>query len=508
METKYVEVSLVRDVRNCKECKWFHGCIPPYGNFPLYDWNEDYPKEISTQEQTTKRVYAPLLKGNACGQGQVDAGIMHGCRKAPIMTIGINPNMTAYFVGNKAATWCYPSFREDKRYAYYYRYHNVYQESFDLDFIKKHITKGTEIVATDDGWVEKVQRCSDHRWVLLTIRYKKSEKPVEIEVAWTPELRFVLLVDTKYDPEKPPVFKKGDVIGAKIGSISAEDVQIYKNSTGYYQRFVYVLDAFKEIVGGDMSNAPLSISEDVAQHDMVSCASPGWNSKYDIPQERIAYNCVTDKEFLTKQLYQSKPAVIVIVGGSSLIMFATIFGDKIKGLDTAEETFKLLKETTEREYFLEIDEKDVKFKSRIILSPHFSYSDNFVRHSRFSSMAWQAFKSDFPNDYKVLQTDEAAEFRGKPRIIEDPKTFAATVLITGVDDKIKAKLSSPAWNVIMAYYFDPIKMIANALKQEYDLGRIKYDKSSNRLARADGPCHFCNNELWQFPERCPYDMDK
>ena len=39
-----------------------------------------------------------------------DAEVMDGCRKAPIMTIGINPNLTAFAPGSTGASWCYPSF--------------------------------------------------------------------------------------------------------------------------------------------------------------------------------------------------------------------------------------------------------------------------------------------------------------------------------------------------------------------------------------------------------------
>ena len=171
MDSTELEVKLVRDVRKCRTCQWFWGGTPPYGDFPIYDWNEDYPAAVSHQEQTTKRVHQKLLTGKACGQGQVDPGILHGCRKAPIMTVGINPNMTSYYASDTGAQWCYPNFSKDARYAYYYRYHNVYQESFSLDQIKEGIIQGTEIIAEKDGRLLNADRSSDHRWMLLSIQY-------------------------------------------------------------------------------------------------------------------------------------------------------------------------------------------------------------------------------------------------------------------------------------------------------------------------------------------------
>ena len=82
------------------------------------------------------------LKGVTRPPAFPDAEVMDGCRKAPIMTIGINPNLTAFAPGRTGAAWCYPSFSSADssdtwtKYAYYYRYRSVYQEHFDLKFIE------------------------------------------------------------------------------------------------------------------------------------------------------------------------------------------------------------------------------------------------------------------------------------------------------------------------------------------------------------------------------------
>lgn len=523
MKNTALEVQLVSDARKCRTCQWFWGGTPPYGNFPVFDWNEDFPEEIRNQKQTTDSVIKPALKGKACGQGQVDPGIMHGCRKAPIMTIGINPNMTSYFPSSSGARWSYPNFSNNARYAYYYRHHNVYQESLDIGFIKSNILEGTAIVAEKDGWLLASDRSSDHRWLLLTIQYAGEDEKREIEVAWTDNMRFVVFVDRSYDadPDKPgfqkpdkPGFKKGEIIGGKITGLNKEDVQIYENSTGYYQRYVHVLEAFKKLAGGHLSNAPLSIAEDVAQHDMIACASPGWSSKYDIPTEKITKNCVVDHAFLISQLIQSKPSVIVIVGGSSLVMFAKVFAPFLMDLDyqyevidskgnsitVIKETYQLLKETTERAKFLHIKIGDYELKSRIVISPHFSYSSNFVEQSRLSQLAWKAFESDFYEDAQVLKDEK--------RVQDNSWNDIIPIRIYGKDDEIKQKLSAAAWNVLMSYYYSPLLMLAEVLEQEYNANRLVYDKKINRLKRAEGSCQFCVNELWQFPEVCPYGKNE
>ena len=509
-----LEVKLVNDVRNCRTCQWFWGAVPPYGNFPVFDWNEDYPGEVMNQKQTTKlNVVEPTLEVNVCGQGQVNPGIMHGCRKAPVMTIGINPNMTSYFPSKAGAEWAYPNFSKNERYAYYYRYHNVYQESLGLDFIMDNIVKGTEVIAEQDGWLTAANRCSDHRWVLLSVEYVDGTTK-EVEIAWTDNLRFVVLVDSyRYkDPEKLS-FKKGGTIGAKISGLIGSDKQLYGNSTGYYQRYVFVLNKFKELMTGQpVADADLSISEDVCQHDMISCASPGWSSKYDIPTEKITDNCVKDNAFIVSQLIQTRPAVIVIVGGSSLDMFARVFGQYLNfnyeyevenssggKLKIIKETYQLLKETTERECFLHIKIGDYELKSRIVISPHFSYADNFKEQSRLSDIAWKAFEQDFAEDVQVLKEEG--------RVQENTWNSVVPVRIYGKDDNIQEKLSSAGWSVLMAYYYDPIKMLATVLQQEYDAGRIAYDDNIKRLKRAEGSCKFCVNNLWQFDGGCPYEKE-
>ena len=510
-EQKTIEVQLVEEVRNCGVCKWFWGNIPPYGDFPVYDWNTDFPSEVKNQKDTFDTAPKRLLTGKVCGMGQVSPGIMHGCRKSPIMTIGINPNMTAYYPSRQGATWAYPHFKSDGRYAYYYRHHSVYQESLDMDFIKRHLIPGSEIWAEKDGWLLDSSRNSSHRWLLLTVRYVGEDSPREIEVSWDDKTKFVLLANTTFQMNPKVVgFTKGTVIGGMISNPAEENVGIFSNGTGYYQRFLYVLDAFREKAGISKEEYPFPIADNVAQHDMIACASPGWNAKYDIPMERITRNCVQDKRYLLLQLVQSCPAIIVIVGGSSLEMFAKVMDPFLTGFDykcqiqdasgnpisTIKETYQLLKETTEREVFLEINVEEFHLKSRLILSPHFSYADNFRRHCRFSALTWQALSHDFKKDVATLEKEK--------RIKVDSSTGVAMVGINGKEDEIATELSAAIWSILMAYYYDPIDMIADVLYQEYKAGRIRLDKESGQLARSEGGCKFCRNESWQFPEECPF----
>ena len=233
-----------------------------------------------------------------------------------------------------------------------------------------------------------------------------------------------------------------------------------------------------------------------------------------MPTQKITENCVIDSGYLVSQLIQSRPAVIVIVGGSSLDMFAQVFAPFFKDFEYQEqvtdsegnitmvtkETYLLLKETTEREKFLHIKIGDYELKSRIVIAPHFSYASNFEQQSRLSQLAWKAFESDFPEDAGIIEQEKRIQTNDWNDIIP--------IKIYGQDDEIKQQLSMAAWNVLMAYYYDPTLMLAEVLEQEYKENRLQYDKNINRLKRPEGSCRFCTNELWSFPGGCPYGKEK
>ena len=107
-----IEVAMVEQVKNCTDCQWFWGAIQPYGPFPAYDWQqEEYPNAVKHGPPSSdgdKPVF--WCKVEQTGAQAVEPAILRGCRKAPIMTIGINPNMTGFFAGAKSASWVYPWF--------------------------------------------------------------------------------------------------------------------------------------------------------------------------------------------------------------------------------------------------------------------------------------------------------------------------------------------------------------------------------------------------------------
>ncbi|NER38129.1 MAG: hypothetical protein F6J93_29925 [Oscillatoria sp. SIO1A7] len=202
------------------------------------------------------------------------------------------------------------------------------------------------------------------------------------------------------------------------------------------------------------------------------------------------------------------------VGGTSMGMLGSILkkylgdleytievsGDDGKKYEQTIETFQLLKKTVEGKYYLQVKIGDYELKSRLAISPHFSYATNFETQVRLSEDAWKVFQKDFPADAEVL--------REKDRVQDNDWNDIVPIQIGGRDDEIKKQISSYGWAFLMAYFYDPIEMLAEVLKQEYDEGNISYNKDFNRLDRAAGSCHFCVNDDWTFPEKCPYKKNE
>ena len=501
-----IEVQLVSGVKNCETCKWFWGDDRPYGPYPSYDFLEKYPKneKIKYNEKAKKPI--PWIKTKSNALKFVEPAVMQGCRKAPIMTIGINPNLTAFKPNPRNDTWAYPKFSNQASYAYYYRYKTIYQESFSGDFLQKQMSKKEkEIVrAKMAGYLTYSQRSNTSRWMMLKIRYEDDTEET-IERTWkSREDYFVRYFASK---NKKIQFKKGDIIAAKLHLKKDLKAEAFHNVTGYYARFVPVLDSFKKLIveNGDkkqLKKMNLTVGEDVAMHDMIGCASPGWTSIYDIPTERVIENCVEDNAWVIKQVIQSQPKVIVLVGGSSMAMFLGIFGP-YTNVPKDRDYFEKVRETCEKPYLMKIKIGKFAFTSRIICTPHFSYGDNFEKHVRLSSEEWYELREKHPKELKIILRLNKAK---KITIKEGYGSSQMIMLKKGKEEleKIVEKFSPKVKKLFLKNYFDVTEMIAQALKQEYDKRNLQFDEKTGHLERTEGPCHYCKNDSWEFPEGCEY----
>ncbi len=499
-----IEVQLVDDVRQCRACKWFWGDTPPYDPYTAYDFETPFPPELLNRRErpTGPR---PWLTARAAGAALVAPSIMRGCRKAPIMTIGINPNLEAFWPDAESATWAYPQFSDSASYAYYHRHRATEQECVDLEILRRNLVPGgKQIVARHPGWVTRVDRCNSHRWAQVTVTYadppERRERDI-FEVDWTPEHRFVFVVPvTRNIDDTRPTLTAGQIIGGEYRAPDAGELRLLESGVGYYERFLPVFDRLR-VVRPELADLDLRLAEDVCQHDNVHCPSAGW-VRYDVPTDCVVHNCVEDQGHLVAQIVQSRPAVIMLVSRSSSNMFRGVFRRHIsvpEGVDASfwrGDVYSMMATMAERRFVLSIAKGPVVFESRLLVVPHFSYAENFVAHSRFSICDWERFCEEHPTDRDLL--------RERSRIARETYDGRIRPIRFKAKDELVASLSPPAVAALLERHYDPYALMTKVLVDELDAGRLGIDAKAGHLARTAGPCHFCDNERWSFPEKCPY----
>ncbi len=519
-----IEVALVFNVRACGTCDFFWPESPadqPYGPFPVFDFRSDTPEDPTPKNDP--EAY-PWMKVKTREPSFPNGEVMDGCRKAPIMTIGINPNLTAFSTGTMGTSWAYPDFSSDDgtdawtKYAYYYRYRSVYQERFDFDTIKQYLLTDGQVVAAKDGHILSADRTSSDPSYSMTVHYEGDKDDTVIPLdRKLGEPRYVLLFNRR---EPGNAFKKGDVIAAKLSVPAGEELTLWQEKIGYYEQFVPALTAFNEfLVGKGHGDADLRIGEDVCQLDMVACASPHWNPDFlggsKQSEQTIIDNCVSSNAWAMKQLVQTRPAVLYLVGESSFNMFKRAFGNLIHRdppLPThpADNAFTLFRDTCDSEhpttFELEttIDGKKFAISTRLVATPHFSYDSNFLPQIRLSQGWWKQLQTADPDCAKFLTTD--------PRIthVEPDYGYYAFEIVSdtqAVLEQIRTRFPSSAKELMDSFY-DPHAMMAKVLEDLYGQGALSYKTdsggTSGYLERTEGSCHFCVNDHWKFPLGCPY----
>jgi len=522
-----LEIDLVYNVSRCGSCSFFWPADPgrqTYGPYPSFDFDSNTP---ATANPAGNPGTFPWLKGVTGTPCFPNPEIMDGCRKAPIMTIGINPNLTAFAPGRMGAAWCYPGFTSANgtdlyaKTAYYYRYRSVFQERFDLGFMAGYLQKAGQVVAPKSGVVVGAERLTDSPSYTVTVRYDGDAADTVISLAEAAgQPRFVLL----FDPDPPGNrFAKGAVIAAKLDVPPGDAVEVYQQQIGYYEQFVPVLQAFETFLGTrGHKDANLQVGEDVGQLDMVACASPHWGPAFlggsDAAVSTVVSNCVSKNAWAIKQLVQTRPAVLFLVGESSYDMFLQSFGALIKPAlpeAPADGAFTLLSETSDPkqprniEFSTVIDGVPYSLSTRLVISPHFSYDENFLPQFRMDADGWTQFEQKFPTCVQFLRTDSRVRYSPAQE-----GAFAAYEIVSD-SASVLGVLSQQYASALAALnpgFYDAHQMMAGVLSDLYNDGTLSFTPATagtpGYLTRTQGSCSFCVNDSWKFPLGCPYGKTK
>ncbi len=518
-----LEIDLVYNLRPCGTCEFFWPDVQatqPYGPYPAYDFEQNFPKENLPGSGAGSFVWIDGSTQPPCFPGPE---VMDGCRKAPIMTIGINPNLTAFGPGTTGASWCYPNFSSDggtdayAKYAYYYRYRSVYQEHFALPFAEDHLVQGSEVKAPKAGELKGYTRGDDSPAFDIQVQYDGETAPSAIHLAGTlggPQYVVLFNLGAR--------FAAGDVLAAKISVPPGLQTDVYQQGITYYTQLLPVLSAFESFLAGKgHAGAKLRVGEDVGQLDMVACASPHWAPQWlggtSQSVNTVVKNCVQKNAWAMKQLLQTRPAILFLVGQSSWTMFRHSFGHLVKGpqpLPAVPEDgpYTLLSLTTKNEYRIQISTQigsaEYQLSTRLVITPHFSYDFNFYPQFRLSSDDWRAFSAQNAAAAKFLSTDPRLSFQ------QPPGAYVAIGIPPAAGNALREfqKQFAAAYAALQPFFYDPHNQMAAVLGDLFNGGELTWTpgdgQSPGYLSRADGPCQFCENSHWKFPLGCPYGKPK
>lgn len=519
-ENDPMEIKLAYNVRSCGTCKFFwpdDKADAGYGPYTAFDFDINTPYQALPIKDS---LVSPWVLGRTRPPSFPNGEIVDGCRKAPIMTIGINPNLTAFALGQNGAAWAYPNFSSNEntnewaKYAWYYRYRSVYQEKLTLDFVKKFILEEGQIVAPRDGKVTQAQRSDSYSSWQVHVRYQGYAEDTILTVpGGKSDFPYMLLFDTIGPGSE---FCAGDILVGKIAVPEGIQVEIFQEEQGYYMQFLPTLKQFESYLKDKgHATANLEIGEDVSQLDMVACASPHWTEGFlGNDMKGIVNNCVSKNAWAIKQFVQTNPAILFIVSESSWNMFNEAFGNFVEpgkiSSRPADQSYTLLRETTMLNnpvyihFDFTIDGIPFKSKTRLVITPHFSFNTNFLPQYRLSPKEFASISVTpqfieaitIQNGFTVLEADK-----------DHPYYYREIQLQTNTAEASRTKLRTDfpdLYNMLEPYYYDSHALMASVLKKMYEDGELSYDDTKNYLNRTSGACKFCVNQYWQFPDGCKY----
>ncbi|MFM0336851.1 hypothetical protein [Paraburkholderia fungorum] len=519
-----LEVELVFGVRPCGTCGFFWPADPadqPYGPYSTWDFAA-YPPVTAEPPDASGKPFA----WTACvtrPAGFPDAEVADGCRKAPIMTIGINPNLTAFGGGKASTAWCYPSFADSQgvdsytKYAFYYRYRSLFQESLGFEFARQFLVEAQALRAPRPGTLQSIIRTSDSPNYTIGVIYDGDTAVTTIPLyghLGAPPMMVVI--------DKGAAFAAGNILAAPIALPSGQATEVFANTVGYYARMTPILADFSAFLQRHgHAGAALAVGEDVCQLDMVGCASPHWGPAWlggARAQSEIVANCVSRNGWALKQLIQTQPALLIIVSHDAFEMFhnafAHLFAAPIAPPDgSIDPSFDLLRATTHPHSPVRlnvetmVDGQAYRLSTRVVVTPHFSYGEYFLPQYRFSQQDWATFGAQFPDAARFLQTDIRPQASSST-----PGLVAFQIKDPATADAVEADLATNppvALATLQEHFYDANAAVEAILEEMYSAGELNWTQGAatekGYLARNAGPCSFCVNSHWQFPAGCPYD---
>jgi hypothetical protein len=309
------EVELAYEVMSCNAMRVAqeplgnpHPCnyFRKWGTYHSYDYTTEGPPGRGIVHEARYVGRAPLAPE-----------LLSGCRKAPLMAVGINPNVPGWWATRRRSVS--PLFDDYKQYAHYFRYREVAKlQLSEADYL----TYGG---GPDDTPFSEVE--------LDVPRDGHGDRPIKVELQPQP----------------------------------------------MYEAYQGLLDALAEAMGWD--NARLTVGEDLSYGNMVAMPSAKWTTAGDpgdpsLPpmtkaeRDGIVSECFRERRYFLRQLFQSLPSVLLVFSQSTANAFIAELGERFSlGAPAPGEPLAKL---MEREIRLRYGETPGgrEIGARVIFAPH------------------------------------------------------------------------------------------------------------------------------------------
>lgn len=321
------EVELIYEVMPCSAMRASqepngtkHSCtyFRKWGSYHSYDYDESGPPPRPGIEQPSDYV----------GLANLTPEVLSGCRKSPIFVVGINPNLTGYNVSRKNSV--YPLFDEYKQYAHYFRYRST----------------------------DKLQIPNDK---FMEFGGMNNEAPPELIT----------------DLDVPEINGR-------------REIPLQLQPVTYYQELQKLLDDLGKEMNWD--DHKLTVGEDLSYGNMVACPSARWltsrNSQYPglemsrTEVKEIVLECFHDRKYFLRQLFQSLPKIIMVVGATTARPFIEALEDRfVEGAPMQTET---IDELIKRKHVLKYGDlpDGTELTARVIFSQHITGNSSAYREIR------------------------------------------------------------------------------------------------------------------------------
>ncbi len=327
------EVELVFEVMPCNALRTAqqpgqapHPCsyFRKWGTYHSYDYQTaGAPQTPGIEQQSSYLGRAPLIPE-----------MLSGCRKAPIMAVGINPNLPGWWTGTRNSI--NPLFDDFRQFAHYFRYR--------------------EIAKLD------IPRAAYQQF---------GGGPQD-----TPFSQFELNVP--------------------VGAGGERTIPTELHPMTMYQNYQLLLDDLAREVG--WNGHRLNVGEDLSYGNMVACPSAKWINRPDpddpamppmtrTEQTGIVSECFHHRRYFLRQLFQSLPAVLLIFSQSTADAFlGEMQGHFFQGDPRPGDRIDALL-NQELRLLLATDSQGRKIGPRVIFSPHITGNPGSFNQARARVLA-------------------------------------------------------------------------------------------------------------------------